>query len=547
MPPAPPAQARRLAGSSNEPLASSTNPRLRPRERNGSSSLVISLTPGWNTISFPLQSVTSTSGFTYHLYKFNGSGYQEINPATHPEAIDCYAGYWTYADQALQVNIEGIPNSSIASLNLNYGWNLVGLPFLSPKNFSTLSLTHGSQQSLAAASSTTIPPEPNKWIYGRIYNYTNGSWTQQETASAANVLQSTYGYWLWCWNTTGSTTLDFTDIGYLDGYFYQIPRRGSSAFKLNQRKQLLKNNFRINQAPSEGAPIAGARIYLEGLDRYAITNANGYFKIDFMEAGTYYIYALRDGYNITPKVCTVPESGGSFAGYIISEPLSQPQIAYFEPASGRVGAPLIIRGVNFGENSGQVSFNGIAAQEYGKWSSTEIWVKVPEEAASGEVVVTAGGASSEAQPLSLAAARELDVSYSFAPAGAEDIILTVKLNKSINNLSGIAFILNYNPNQLSLNTGLGKNGVQIGEHLSGGILLAKAAPGKVKIGITLPGITVNGSGEVARLHFRVKDGLSVGTNCGVSLEAPRACVVSGGSYSFISNFSLGEGGIVIRE
>jgi alpha-tubulin suppressor-like RCC1 family protein len=222
-PPAPPLQARRLAGS-REQLAESSNSSLWQRVGkrglpvttpqslpSNKSTVLISLTAGWNTISFPFKSVTSTSGFTYHLYKFNGSGYEEINPATQANLIDCRSGYWTYVDSAKNVTINGVNNTggdALVKTNLNYGWNLIGIPYTNGRIFNGVNINHNLEtQSLPQAASSQIPPESGKWLYSRIYNYNNSTWTQREITTGTNTFAQKTGYWIWSWQ---SCELDYT-------------------------------------------------------------------------------------------------------------------------------------------------------------------------------------------------------------------------------------------------------------------------------------------------------------------------------------------------
>jgi len=72
-----------------------------------------------------------------------------------------------------------------------------------------------------------------------------------------------------------------------------------------------------------------------------------------------------------------------------------PSITSLSPYSGLVSSAVMISGNNFGSSHGAstVTFNGTPAQVT-SWSSTGIWVTVPNGATSGNVVVTAGGSAS---------------------------------------------------------------------------------------------------------------------------------------------------------
>jgi hypothetical protein len=71
-----------------------------------------------------------------------------------------------------------------------------------------------------------------------------------------------------------------------------------------------------------------------------------------------------------------------------------PVISSLNPTSGRVGYSVTITGTNFGSSTGSVTFNGTAVTGGITWTPTRIDVTVPNGATTGNVVVTAGGLSS---------------------------------------------------------------------------------------------------------------------------------------------------------
>jgi hypothetical protein len=71
-----------------------------------------------------------------------------------------------------------------------------------------------------------------------------------------------------------------------------------------------------------------------------------------------------------------------------------PAITSLNPTSGRVGTSVTITGTNFGSSIGSVTFNGTAVTGGISWTPTRIDVSVPNGATTGNVVVTAGGLSS---------------------------------------------------------------------------------------------------------------------------------------------------------
>ncbi|MFC1889550.1 IPT/TIG domain-containing protein [Thermodesulfobacteriota bacterium] len=81
------------------------------------------------------------------------------------------------------------------------------------------------------------------------------------------------------------------------------------------------------------------------------------------------------------------------AGLSLAVPGCPPQINSITPDAGLVGDVVQIMGANFGEAQvdGTITFSGVDAGTADAWSDSEIVIAVPEGAATGDVVVTAGG------------------------------------------------------------------------------------------------------------------------------------------------------------
>jgi hypothetical protein len=86
--------------------------------------------------------------------------------------------------------------------------------------------------------------------------------------------------------------------------------------------------------------------------------------------------------------------GGAASNGLTFTVLPAPSITSLSPSSGPVGMWLMINGTNFGTTVGTVTFNGVLATSGGSWSPTGIQIAVPVGAATGNIVVTAGGISS---------------------------------------------------------------------------------------------------------------------------------------------------------
>jgi hypothetical protein len=80
-----------------------------------------------------------------------------------------------------------------------------------------------------------------------------------------------------------------------------------------------------------------------------------------------------------------------------------PSITSLTPATGNIGTPVTIAGVNFGSSQGtsSVTFNGTNAGTAASWSAGSITINVPSGATTGNVVVTVGGVQSNGVPFTV--------------------------------------------------------------------------------------------------------------------------------------------------
>jgi formyltetrahydrofolate synthetase len=70
-----------------------------------------------------------------------------------------------------------------------------------------------------------------------------------------------------------------------------------------------------------------------------------------------------------------------------------------DPTHGAVGTDVTITGTGFGADKGTVKFGDTAATDIESWADAKIVVKVPAEAKTAEVVVTAGGKEGKDQKI----------------------------------------------------------------------------------------------------------------------------------------------------
>lgn len=98
------------------------------------------------------------------------------------------------------------------------------------------------------------------------------------------------------------------------------------------------------------------------------------------------------------KITTELQSGGAFEVEFSHRPLYLKSIG---DGYSNTGAELVLNGLGFGAAGGGTVTIGNVAATVLSWSNTQIKVKVPDDAVSGDVVVTVGEAKSNALPLML--------------------------------------------------------------------------------------------------------------------------------------------------
>lgn len=183
------------------------------------------------------------------------------------------------------------------------------------------------------------------------------------------------------------------------------------------------------------------------------------------------------------------------------------------PNSGAVGALVTISGYHFG-SAPAVSFNGVAAQIVTK-SDTEVQVRVPSDASSGDITVTgSGGMDTSGSPFTVLAAAEPNLSV------------------SISNLGGFSTVEGA--------ASLSQSYTLTGENLTGGVTVA--APADYELSLDREAfsssLTVNPiAGMISSLtvHVRIRAGAMVGPLSGV--------IAHSGGGSIPQN--LGVSGLVI--
>ena len=97
-----------------------------------------------------------------------------------------------------------------------------------------------------------------------------------------------------------------------------------------------------------------------------------------------------------------------------SQPLADPTITSLSPASGPIGATVMITGTNFGQTQGTsiVSFNGLLAAAT-NWSATAVAATVPNGATTGNVNIMVNGVASNSLQFSVT-----QISVAVSPASS---------------------------------------------------------------------------------------------------------------------------------
>jgi len=231
--------------------------------------------------------------------------------------------------------------------------------------------------------------------------------------------------------------------------------------------------------------------------------------------------------NVAVTVGGQPSNGMSFT--VTSTP--PPTITSLTPNNGPVGTSVTIAGSNFGASQGAstVTFNGVAALPANTtWSDTSITTLVPNGAATGPVLVTAGGLVSNAVNFTVTPITIASLSQSSGPVGASVTITGTNFGPSqgsstvlFNNVSatttswGQTSIIAVVPNGATT----GNVVVTVGGIPSNGVNFAVTAPPP---GINLVQHTSKDAGTVASSSLAFPANNTAGNWIGVVIRAGRS-------------------------
>ena len=100
---------------------------------------------------------------------------------------------------------------------------------------------------------------------------------------------------------------------------------------------------------------------------------------------------VPEGATTGPVVVTVGTQSSAGVTFTVTSAPSVPIISKLKPESAPVGTEIKIKGSNFGEEEGTVTFNGLSALEIRGWNDKKVRAVVPAGATDGPVVVTTAG------------------------------------------------------------------------------------------------------------------------------------------------------------
>jgi len=205
-----------------------------------------------------------------------------------------------------------------------------------------------------------------------------------------------------------------------------------------------------------------------------------------------------------------------------------PTITSISPNPAGVGMSVKIQGTNFG-SSGSVTFNGVAASPT-TWNTTSIVTAVPAGAATGNVVVTVAGQSSNSFPFTV---NNGPVNYVYDDLGRLAGVIDVLGNAATYNYDAVGNILSItrvNPGQVSIMQFAPKSG-PVGSPVTvqGTGFSATPSQDTVKFNGTLATVT---SATTTQLQVTVPAGATSGT---ISVTTPNGTATSTATFTVAAN------------
>ncbi|MEI9479193.1 MAG: dockerin type I domain-containing protein [Deltaproteobacteria bacterium] len=133
----------------------------------------------------------------------------------------------------------------------------------------------------------------------------------------------------------------------------------------------------------------------------------------------------------------------------------------------------------------------------------------------------------------------LEPSSPSATSPLADLVLTLKVT-NLQNVNSIVFVLIWDSTKISLNSSIGNQGMEVGSLFQGGQGFIIPSSGRADIAIGMPGATVNGPGDVAKIHFTIPSGLQPGTKIAIQFGASPLPTVTFGSGATLNPITAGS-------
>jgi len=140
-------------------------------------SVSLTLNPGWNLISIPVEPVNDSVYSVFSnkdidkscIYKYGQFGFETVT------SVESKIGYWVYSEMTIPLNIIGNSMTNI-TLVLNPGWNLIGIP-VNPINSSVDSVFSNRDIDKSCIykygqfgfeTVTFVEPKIGYWVYSEV-------------------------------------------------------------------------------------------------------------------------------------------------------------------------------------------------------------------------------------------------------------------------------------------------------------------------------------------------------------------------------------------
>jgi len=164
----------------------------------------------------------------------------------------------------------------------------------------------------------------------------------------------------------------------------------------------LLGKYQFKAVFNETVPAGVKYIWKVLPDNLSFENTTGVFEYIFMNVGIYQIEL------------TMLSKDLNILGKSVCEVKVLPTITGIDKSEIKPGDEIEISGMNFGSDAseGSVYFNGVEATEIISWGMWSIKVKVPDNAQSGDLIVTVNGTESNSYPIEIGVLEKVTIQFS---------------------------------------------------------------------------------------------------------------------------------------